>query len=135
MQRITRHFLSIVVCVTVFSLFGTANGLTNVVTPETDPSASLALTGLLNVMGVLLLCVVLLAPIASVTDHLFRRRWNLPIYVEGSFTLLLLLIPTAIASFIFNGIYIPAFISLFIAGALPVLLYWIVFHITGRSPE
>ncbi|MGC3991942.1 MAG: hypothetical protein QM796_20075 [Chthoniobacteraceae bacterium] len=118
--------------VMVFSTVGTATGFLRTLDENFNSSASLVLGGCLNVLLILFLCLVLFAPIASVVDFLFSQRWTTPIYVEAFVCVGLGGVALSIISLIFNGIYLPAYFSMMVGLMPPLLLYWIIFHMTGR---
>ena len=135
MRSITRHFIATLVCITVFTLGGTGDGFLRVLQtmPNANPGVSLLLTGAFNFVFVSALSMVVLTPVASIADHIFKRKWpfrffiQVPLLVPFLFTYLLMW------TLVFGG----HFLRLLIPGTreliLPLMLYWAVYRGLDRD--
>jgi len=127
MHRLFRHFIAALCCITIFSATGTVDGFLRVLTtnPQANPGASLVLTGFLNFLLVSAICLVVLAPVTSIADYLFTKKWPVPVYVQ-----LPSLVPLLIVYLLPWWFILPCRVA-FVVGALilmpPLLVYWGVF--------
>jgi hypothetical protein len=135
MRSISRHFIATLVCVTIFTLFGTIDGFFRVLQtmPNPNPGASLLFTGFLNFVMVFALSLVVLTPVTSIADYLFKYKWPFSVFIQIPLLIPLLVLYLLPWTLFFGRFFFIVLLSGAVALTLPLMVYWCVFRALDRE--
>jgi hypothetical protein len=135
MHRFYRHFLATFVCATVFSLTGMANGLESSLmgAPPDKAAAVLVINWMMNAVFFVFFSMIVLAPVTSVADYLFTRKWQLPFYLQIPALAPLLVAYLFFWSLLFGRLFYLVLCAAALGLIVPLWVYWGVFRVTDRE--
>lgn len=131
MHRLFRHFFAAFFCIALFSVTGTLGSLANFfLTHPPDSTATIAMSWFMNFIVVSTLTLMVLMPVTSIADHLFKYRWALSTFWQIPAVIPVFVIYVGAWSLIFGSHFLLAAYTATMALIFPMLLYWCIFRVT-----